>query len=79
MKPSRQRSAFNAAVGARLRNRRLKVNIGQDAVAKEIGCAVSTISRYESGAYPCEAETLAKLARIYGCDPGDFVNGIEAK
>jgi transcriptional regulator with XRE-family HTH domain len=76
---TRVRREFNVRVGARLRQYRIKANISQGAVAKEIGCSESVVSRYETGAVPCDAETLVRIAAVFGCEPGEFINRITAK
>lgn len=69
--------AFDAAVGARIQTKRKKVGLSQDAVAEALGCSPGQVSRYESGDTTVEPETLAKLGVVFGCTPGEFIDGIK--
>lgn len=55
------RSAFAAGEG-----------LSQDALAKELGVATNTISRWETGTYKPSLEDLDKLARFFGKSILDF-------
>lgn len=56
----------NVKVGKRLLETRLAANIKQPEAAKTIGRDVGQISRYENGEFAASAETLSKLAKLYG-------------
>lgn len=57
-------------VAARIRDFRTAFAAGeglsQDALAKELGVATNTISRWETGTYKPSLEDLDKLARFFG-------------
>lgn len=55
-----------AAIGARLKELRLRSGDSQERVAQTIGCSVSDISRWERGAVAPQALRLARLAVHFG-------------
>lgn len=52
-------------LGERLRRRRKECKLSQQQVADQLNLAKSTISQYESNTNEPDADTLARLARIY--------------
>jgi transcriptional regulator with XRE-family HTH domain len=62
-------------VGARIRDLRLaygKEGLSQEALAKAIGVATNTISRWETATYRPTIEDLEKLARFFGTSILEF-------
>jgi transcriptional regulator with XRE-family HTH domain len=49
-----------------IRQARLKKGFTQQQIADAIGTRQGTVSRYESGAIPIDAEVAPKLAKILG-------------
>jgi transcriptional regulator with XRE-family HTH domain len=74
-----KRRPYNAAVGARVRERRLTLGMTLDDVAGELGLNKSNILRYETGESGIEVETLAALGRCLKCPPEKFLEGIEER
>lgn len=56
----------NKTVGERIKNLREKKNYSQDALAKMIGVAVSTICMYESGERSPRDEIKVKISKALG-------------
>lgn len=52
---------------------RLKHNLTQSEVAKELGVQISTISQYENNKRQPNSKTLKKLAEIFNCKIDDLV------
>lgn len=72
-------NGINKAVGARIRARRLAMRepTSMEALGVEIGASTATVSRLESGETAAEPSVLLRLSKVFGCQPGDFLNGIE--
>lgn len=69
-------------VGARIRELRTKyagTGISQEALAKEIGVATNTISRWETATYHPTIEDLDKLARFFDASILEFFPREEEK
>src|SRR2546428_8127060 len=69
-------------VGARIRELRTKyagAGISQEALAKEIGVATNTISRWETATYHPTLEDLDKLARFFSVSILEFFPREEEK
>jgi len=64
-------------VGERIRELRTSYGTGQglsqDSLAKEIGVATNTISRWETGTYKPSLQDLEKLSRFFGVSIMDFL------
>lgn len=71
--------AFDAAVGARLRTKRVERSMTQAQLAACTDFSESQIGRYETGETTTEPATLAKLAAIFGCKASDLIDGIEVR
>lgn len=72
-----KRRPFNVAVGARIRARRIAVDMTLEAVAEQLHINRSNVLRYETGESGIEVETLAAFARCLGCTPEHFLEGIK--
>jgi len=69
-------------VGARIRELRTKyagAGISQEALAKAVGVATNTISRWETATYRPTVEDLDKLARFFGISILEFFPREEEK
>lgn len=71
--------AINKAVGKRIRAKRLNFPspLSMEAVGDHLGRTIATVSRLESGATSAEPPVLIALAKLFGCKPSDFLDGIE--
>jgi len=54
-----------------------KTGLSQEALAKELGVATNTISRWETGTYEPTLDDLEKLARALGASILDFFPKVE--
>ena len=75
----RRKSSYDEQVGARLREAMKRAKLSPEKTADKMGKSVSQIYRYFSGAVPVEGEDLARFAKLFNCQPGDFLNGIEVR
>jgi transcriptional regulator with XRE-family HTH domain len=68
-----QRStAVDAAVGARIRNLRLRNKLSQTDVGEKVGVTFQQIQKYENGTNRVSAGRLAQLAKIFGVPVAAF-------
>lgn len=65
------------AIADRLRAAREMAGLSQGQVARMLGMHRPSISEMEAGRRRVSAEELAKLAEIYGVEPGWFANAQE--
>lgn len=65
-------------IGLRIKTLRLKNNIYQTELAKEIGVSQTHMSNIESGRAGLTLENLVKMARIFDCGIDEIVFGTEA-
>jgi transcriptional regulator with XRE-family HTH domain len=65
-------------VGLRLRERRVLLGFGQDALAKMLGVSFQQVQKYEKGANRISASRLYQLARVLGMPITWFYDGIDA-
>ena len=66
------------AVGLRIKTLRLKNNIYQTELAKNIGVSQTHMSNIESGRAGLTLENLVKMSRIFNCGIDEIVFGEEA-
>ena len=67
-------------IGMRIKTMRLKNNIYQTVLAKEIGVSQTHMSNIESGRAGLTLENLVKMVRIFDCSIDELVFGAtEAK
>lgn len=66
-------------IGLRIKTLRLKNNIYQTALAKEIGVSQTHMSNIESGRAGLTLENLVKMAKIFNCGIDEIVFGEEEK
>lgn len=69
-------------IGKRIKT--LRTNFGtkgisQDRLAKAVGVAPNTVSRWETATYRPSVEDLVNLSRFFGISVGDFFPGKSAK
>ncbi len=65
-----------AEIGARIRERRKALRLGQDAIAEAIGVARSTVSLYERGKVSISADALHKVADLLKVPVGYLIGEI---
>ncbi len=53
---------------------RVKAGFTQQQVADELNTSRVTVSRWESGIYESDHETLRRLSVLYGCTVDDLLN-----
>ena len=66
-------------IGLRIKTLRLKNNIYQTVLAKEIGVSQTHMSNIESGRAGLTLENLVKMAKIFNCGIDEIVFGEEEK
>ena len=66
-------------IGLRIKTLRLKNNIYQTDLAKEIGVSQTHMSNIESGRAGLTLENLVKMAKIFNCGIDEIVFGEEEK
>ena len=64
-------------IGLRIKTLRLKNNIYQTVLAKEIGVSQTHMSNIESGRAGLTLENLVKMSRIFNCGIDEIVFGEE--
>jgi SOS-response transcriptional repressor LexA len=57
-------------LGKRIKLARVKAGLSQGELAKQLGIAHPTLSKYERGHRIPDSVLLGRIARILGCDPG---------
>jgi transcriptional regulator with XRE-family HTH domain len=66
MTKSRKNNDIDAAVGARVKNLRLRRRLSQGELGRQLGVTFQQIQKYESGANRVSAGRLAQLAKFFG-------------
>src|SRR5579859_7208423 len=75
-----QRStAVDAAVGARIRNLRLRNKLSQTEVGEHVGVTFQQIQKYENGANRVSASRLAQLAKVFGVPIAAFYSEVQTE
>lgn len=69
-------TAFDRALGGRLRRLRLNRNLSQDELAKALGISFQQLQKYESGANRMPASRLKKTADILNSPVSYFFDSI---
>lgn len=67
-----------AAFGARVRNRRLALQLSQEAAALMCGIHWTQLGKVERGQRSLRLETIVRIARGLDIDAGDLVTGLPA-
>ena len=73
MKIKKEVSAFNLAIGQRLRFFRLSQGMSQSEVARAIGISFQQLQKYERGTNRLSVENMIKIARHMGISPVEFI------
>lgn len=76
MNQDRPAADFDAAIGARVRSRRIAAGVSQAALAEALGVTLEQVESYEKGADRIGYGRLFKIAAVLGCDVMDFFEGI---
>src|SRR5438105_10551504 len=62
--------------GARIRTRRLLLDMNQDTLANAVGLTFQQVQKYESGANRVSASRLFEIAEVLGVTPEYFFDGL---
>jgi transcriptional regulator with XRE-family HTH domain len=57
-------TAIDAYIGARMRERRLRLNMSQDQLGKELGVSFQQVQKYEKGINRVSASRLFEICRV---------------
>lgn len=71
-------TAFDVAVGKRITARLPAANLKQAGLARKLRKSPSQVYRYLSGDTSVDGGTLAKIAKVLGCQVSDLIDGIKA-
>ena len=63
----KENNAVDAAVGARIRNLRLRNRLSQTRLGEQFGVTFQQIQKYENGTNRVSAGRLAQLANFFAC------------
>jgi DNA-binding XRE family transcriptional regulator len=63
-------------VGARIRERRIRLGISQHQLARLIGITCQRAHAYEKGINPIAGDRLHRIAEVLGVNPGYFYQGM---
>ena len=69
-------NAIDVAVGARIKNLRLRNKLSQTALGKQINVTFQQIQKYESGTNRVSAGNLAQLAKFFGVPVAAFYSEV---
>jgi transcriptional regulator with XRE-family HTH domain len=64
-------------VGARIRERRIRLGLSQNQLAQRIGITCQRAHAYEKGIDPIIGDRLHRIAEVLEVDPGYFYQGME--
>src|SRR5436853_4722947 len=76
MKKTKRSKAVDAAVGARIRNLRLRNKLTQTDVGEHVGVTFQQIQKYENGTDRVSAGRLAQLAKLFGVPVAAFYSEV---
>jgi transcriptional regulator with XRE-family HTH domain len=62
--PSKAATAIDAYIGARVRERRLTLNMSQDQLGKELGISFQQVQKYEKGVNRVSASRLFEICKV---------------
>jgi Predicted transcriptional regulators len=74
----RMPNATDVHVGARIRARRMMINMRQEALASQIGVSFQQVQKYEKGTNRVGASRLQSIAHVLGVQPAHFFEGLGA-
>lgn len=75
----KQEIEINKFIGKKMKNKRLKLGISQQHLAKAMNCSHQLIQKQESGEVRIQAGTLLLIAQNLGVDPSYFYQGYDNK
>lgn len=78
MKKTKRSNAVDAAVGARIRNLRLRNKFSQTDVGEQVGVTFQQIQKYENGMNRVSAGRLSQLARLFAVPIAAFYSEVPA-
>ena len=64
-------------VGARIRSRRILLDMNQQALAKKLGLTFQQVQKYENGANRVSASRLAAISKVLGVEIGYFLDSLQ--
>ena len=76
---SKKMNAIDAAVGARIKNLRLRNRLSQTRLGEQIGVTFQQIQKYESGTNRVSAGRLAQLANFFVVPIAAFYSEVPAR
>ena len=77
--PRKKERAVDAFIGAKVRMRRLMLNMSQEALSGKLGVTFQQVQKYEKGQNRISASRLFELAQALGVPVGYFYDGLEEK
>lgn len=75
---SRSATPVDSHVGIKIRDRRLKLDMSQTALAQACGITFQQVQKYEHGANRVSASRLWQLCAVLGVEIGYFFDGLAA-
>lgn len=69
----------DVAVGARVREIRIRAGLTQQELADALGLSFQQVQKYEKGANRMGASRLVEVARTLGCSLDDLFEGVDPK
>lgn len=75
--PRKKERALDAYIGARVRMRRLMLNMSQEALSGKLGVTFQQVQKYEKGLNRISASRLFELAQALRVPIGYFYDGLD--
>ena len=75
--PRKKERTLDAYIGARVRMRRLMLNMSQEVLSGKLGVTFQQVQKYEKGLNRISASRLFELALALGVPVGYFYEGLE--
>lgn len=76
---TKRSTAVDSAVGARIRNLRLRKGLSQTDVGKQVGVTFQQVQKYENGSNRVSAGRLAQLSKLFGVTISAFYSEVVAQ
>lgn len=70
-------TAFDRALGLRLRDMRMASGIKTAAIAERLHRTSGHLYRYENGEVPVTAALLVSYAKVFGCRASELIDGLK--
>jgi transcriptional regulator with XRE-family HTH domain len=75
--PRNKERTLDAYIGARVRMRRLMLNMSQEALSGKLGVTFQQVQKYEKGLNRISASRLFELSQALGVPVGYFYDGLD--